>query len=272
MSLLFSHVWGSINEWDMFHNEKDDGKCQPCHNENSANTGVQRPNSSQQKKRSSSSTSSASKMLAAGLVASILLLATTCSHAFSPLPNYNRHNQRALLSHKWKYLGDENYEQVLSGTVLVDACAGNFWRSTQSFFGGCGAACFPSFYSLVFYFTFFVALVWCGPCKLIEGTLITAADKWSEKLEIVKYNVEDDHPNLKMELALQSALPTSLPSLILFQDCKVAGIWNGVITEDELDEFLVDQLAGVSHVPGERVPGVVSLVNGEVDDYMLSSP
>jgi thioredoxin-like negative regulator of GroEL len=42
---------------------------------------------------------------------------------------------------------------------------------------------------------------------------------------------------------MQDALPRSLPSLILFRDGSAVAKHNGVITEEELDEFLAKNLA-----------------------------
>ena len=157
--------------------------------------------------------------------------------AFGPtfvLPTSSRiARELGLLAHELKYLDDENYNDVVKSGGAVLVDA---------------------------------CATWCGPCKLIEG------DKWSGKVQIVKWDVESKNPETKMEIVLQDALPRALPSLILFQNSKVVGIWRGVITQDQLDEFLVDNLAELSRVPGQKGVGVISLVNGDADDYMLSRP
>ena len=62
-------------------------------------------------------------------------------------------------------LNDENYAKLLNGqkATLVDACA-----------------------------------IWCGPCKLIEPVLDRCATKWSETIEMAKFDVEAKNPNLKV--------------------------------------------------------------------------
>jgi thioredoxin 1 len=113
---------------------------------------------------------------------------------------------------------------------------------------------------------------WCGPCKLIEPILEKAATKWSERISVVKYNVEgSDNRDVKLEMVLQGVMPSSLPSLILFQDGKAIATRNGALTEEELDDFLAAELS-----PQEKVKsgegGYLHLAKGlDNDDYMLSS-
>ena len=124
---------------------------------------------------------------------------------------------------------------------------------------------------------------WCGPCKLIEPVLKKCADKWQDQVAFAKFNVDDDDSvaNVKLELLLQNVMPRSLPSLILFQNGKAMAQHNGVITEEQLDDFLTQNLlftatattaAGSSSTkPTERTAGFVSFAaSSNDDDYMLS--
>lgn len=143
-------------------------------------------------------------------------------------------------------IDDFNYADILRGDkpVLVDACA-----------------------------------QWCGPCKLIFPTLQRCAETWSERLVVARYDVEQGNHSgdLKLELLLQDALPTSLPMLILFEKQKVVAKHNGVITAEQLEEFLManlsqPQLQAASNKQ-QKTAGFVSLSSSSLggDDYMLSS-
>mmetsp|Transcript_49062 Transcript_49062/g.59407 ORF Transcript_49062/g.59407 Transcript_49062/m.59407 type:complete len:210 (+) Transcript_49062:163-792(+) len=119
---------------------------------------------------------------------------------------------------------------------------------------------------------------WCGPCKLIEPIIRSAAEKYtstSQLSAVTKYDVESKNPNLKMELVLQGVHPSALPSLILFRQGKAIANWSGAITEAELDDFLKENCSefwekeGV--VPKEKKKGFVNFASSmENDDYMLS--
>ena len=141
-------------------------------------------------------------------------------------------------------IDDFNYAEILRGEkpVLIDACA-----------------------------------TWCGPCKLIMSTLQRCAETWSDRLLVARYDVEQGNHNgdLKLELLLQDALPSSLPMLILFEKQKVVAKHNGVITEEQLEEFLVANLAQqqMEKASKQQTAGFVSLSSSSLggDDYMLSS-
>lgn len=83
-------------------------------------------------------------------------------------------------------------------------------------------------------------------------------------------------------MLLQEVMPKSLPSLILFHEGTAIGKHNGVITEEELDEFLKTNLSAVassstsskSKEPSVeqkqmKKAGYISFGN-DGDDYMLS--
>ena len=83
---------------------------------------------------------------------------------------------------------------------------------------------------------------WCGPCKLIEPTLIKCAHEWKDcGLQVVKYNVESNQSHqFKLELTLQGYLPRSLPCLILFVQEQAVAKLDGACTYDQLEQFLYD--------------------------------
>jgi thioredoxin 1 len=142
-------------------------------------------------------------------------------------------------------LTDANYEKLFKGeTVLVDACA-----------------------------------QWCGPCKLIEPVLDRCMRKWEGTLRMAKFDVEAKNPNLKLEFLLQDVMPKSLPCLVLFKNGKALAKHSGVITDEELDEFIKTNLQCTTSTTSQRDEGVVapkkqsgmiSFSHNDSDDYMLS--
>jgi thioredoxin 1 len=106
-------------------------------------------------------------------------------------------------------LNDENFRSLLDGDipVLIDACA-----------------------------------EFCGPCKLIEPVLDRCAENWGDNLVVSRYDVQSKNHAVKVELLLKGVMPKSLPSLILFQNNKVATTWNGVLSDAELEELLQENL------------------------------
>ena len=137
-------------------------------------------------------------------------------------------------------LNDSNYAAVLGSNtpVLVDACA-----------------------------------PWCGPCKLIEPVLNRCADNWDGALVVARFDVEGKNPDLKMELMLQGVMPKSLPSLVLFEKQKAITTRNGVITDDQMEEFLKTNLPTqkkTSKPETQKKAGFLSFAPSTNDDYMLT--
>lgn len=79
----------------------------------------------------------------------------------------------------------------------------------------------------------------CGPCRLIEPVIQSCAQNWaSSDLVVSRWNVEALQTDIKIELLLQGANPTKLPTLILVHQGKAKKIHSGLITEDQLDDLL----------------------------------
>lgn len=77
---------------------------------------------------------------------------------------------------------------------------------------------------------------WCGPCRMVAPVLEEMASEYSDKLKIVKVNV-DDHPQLAMDYNV-----TGIPLLGVFHNGKlvkqlVGARPKGAIVA-ELGEFL----------------------------------
>ena len=73
---------------------------------------------------------------------------------------------------------------------------------------------------------------WCGPCKMIAPLLDEMADKYEEKLAVVKLNV-DENPNTAQKFGIRS-----IPTLILFKNGAVEAQLMGAMPLRQLEEFL----------------------------------
>ena len=73
---------------------------------------------------------------------------------------------------------------------------------------------------------------WCGPCKMIAPLLDEVADKYEDKLDVVKLNV-DENPNVAQKFGIRS-----IPTLILFKDGAVQAQLMGAMPMRQLEEFL----------------------------------
>ena len=73
---------------------------------------------------------------------------------------------------------------------------------------------------------------WCGPCKMIGPLLSEMADKYEDKLAVVKLNV-DENPNTAQKFGIRS-----IPTLILFKDGAVEAQIMGAMPKSQLEECL----------------------------------
>ena len=72
----------------------------------------------------------------------------------------------------------------------------------------------------------------CGPCKMIAPILEEAASEYSDKLSIVKLNV-DESPTIAQKFGIRS-----IPTLMLFKDGAVQAQKLGAMSKSQLTEFL----------------------------------
>ena len=77
---------------------------------------------------------------------------------------------------------------------------------------------------------------WCGPCRAVSPILDAIATEHSDKLDIVKLNV-DDNPETAMKYGI-----TSIPAMYVFKDGeivkRVIGAKPKPALESDLAEFL----------------------------------
>ena len=115
-----------------------------------------------------------------------------------------------------------------------------------------------------------------------------SAKKYSDKLSVIKYDVEgDNNANLKIELLLQGTRISGLPTFMIYQDGKPLAAHSGMITQQGLEDWLDANLFSKNLVSTTNIKpakednaandattinkrGFVSFANG-VDDYMLSN-
>ncbi|MFU8947350.1 thioredoxin [Mycetocola zhadangensis] len=78
---------------------------------------------------------------------------------------------------------------------------------------------------------------WCGPCRMVSPILDQIASEHSEKLDIVKVNV-DENPQLAMDYQI-----TSIPALKVFKGGEVAQTIIGAKPKAALENDLAAFLA-----------------------------
>ena len=77
---------------------------------------------------------------------------------------------------------------------------------------------------------------WCGPCKMIAPLLDEAANEYSDKLNIVKINI-DENPNTPQKFGIRS-----IPTLMIFKDGAPQAQKLGAMSKSQLTDFLDSNL------------------------------
>ncbi len=77
---------------------------------------------------------------------------------------------------------------------------------------------------------------WCGPCKMIEPLLDEAANEYSDRLAVVKINI-DENPNTPQKFGIRS-----IPTLMIFKDGAPQAQKLGAMSKSQLIEFLDSNL------------------------------
>jgi thioredoxin 1 len=77
---------------------------------------------------------------------------------------------------------------------------------------------------------------WCGPCKMIGPLLDEAAVEYSDRLAIVKINI-DENPQTPQKFGIRS-----IPTLMLFKDGAVHAQKLGAMSKSQFAEFLDSNL------------------------------
>ena len=77
---------------------------------------------------------------------------------------------------------------------------------------------------------------WCGPCKVIAPVLDEIATEYSDRLKVVKLNI-DDNPQTPPKYGIRG-----IPTLMVFKNGQVEATKVGAVSKAQLTAFLDDSL------------------------------
>ena len=77
---------------------------------------------------------------------------------------------------------------------------------------------------------------WCGPCKMIAPVLDEIANEYSDRLKVVKLNI-DDNPQTPPKYGIRG-----IPTLMVFKNGQVEATKVGSVSKAQLTAFLDDSL------------------------------
>ena len=77
---------------------------------------------------------------------------------------------------------------------------------------------------------------WCGPCKIIGPVLDEIATEYSDRLKVVKLNI-DDNPQTPPKYGIRG-----IPTLMVFKNGQVEATKVGAVSKAQLTAFLDDNL------------------------------
>ena len=77
---------------------------------------------------------------------------------------------------------------------------------------------------------------WCGPCKTIAPVLDEIATEYSDRLKVVKLNI-DDNPQTPPKYGIRG-----IPTLMIFKNGQVEATKVGAVSKAQLTAFLDDSL------------------------------
>lgn len=77
---------------------------------------------------------------------------------------------------------------------------------------------------------------WCGPCRMLAPVFEALAEKYADKAQFVKVNVDEE-----AEAAMKYGI-SSIPNIIAFKNGKVAASNLGFVPESVLEEFIAENV------------------------------
>jgi thioredoxin 1 len=77
---------------------------------------------------------------------------------------------------------------------------------------------------------------WCGPCKIIAPVLDEIATEYSDRLKVVKLNI-DENPQTPPKYGIRG-----IPTLMVFKNGQVEATKVGAVSKAQLTAFLDDSL------------------------------
>ncbi len=78
---------------------------------------------------------------------------------------------------------------------------------------------------------------WCGPCRMVAPILEELSEEFSDKLKIVKLDVESN-PKVAQAYNIRG-----IPALLLFKNGEVAGQQIGALPKQQLKAWLTQAVA-----------------------------
>ncbi len=73
---------------------------------------------------------------------------------------------------------------------------------------------------------------WCGPCRLLSPLIEAAAEEFSGKLKVCKYNC-DESTSVAAGLGIRS-----IPTVVVYMDGKPAATQVGAMNKNELTDWI----------------------------------
>ena len=73
---------------------------------------------------------------------------------------------------------------------------------------------------------------WCGPCKMIAPIISEISEEFNNNVKVGKVNVDEEK-----ELAIKYGI-SSIPTLVIFKDGKIAKTLIGFRPKEEIKEVL----------------------------------
>ena len=73
---------------------------------------------------------------------------------------------------------------------------------------------------------------WCGPCKMIAPIISEISEEFNNRVKVGKVNVDEEK-----ELAIKYGI-SSIPTLVIFKDGKIAKTLIGFRPKEEIKEVL----------------------------------
>ena len=73
---------------------------------------------------------------------------------------------------------------------------------------------------------------WCGPCKMIAPIISEISEEFNNKVKVGKVNVDEEK-----ELEIKYGI-SSIPTLVIFKDGKIAKTLIGFRPKEEIKEVL----------------------------------
>ena len=82
---------------------------------------------------------------------------------------------------------------------------------------------------------------WCGPCRMIAPALEEISQEMAERVTVVKLNI-DDNPSAPAKYGVRG-----IPTMILFNDGKIAATKVGAAPKTQLQSWLEQVLNGIDY-------------------------